>query len=96
MYRTPLSYAAGNGHESVVKLLLETENVDVDCKDLTTGRTALSYAAEKGSLIVVEDLLSTGKANVDSRDRTGRKPLRWAIEEGREEVAKLLRDKMYR
>jgi ankyrin repeat protein len=94
-YRTPLSYAAGNGHESVVKLLLETENVDVDCKDWETGRTALSYAAEKGNLTIVEDLLATGRANVDSRDRAGRKPLRWAIAKGNEEIAKLLRDKMY-
>jgi ankyrin repeat protein len=38
--RMPLSYAAENGHEEVVKLLLE-QAVDVDSKD-KYGRTALS------------------------------------------------------
>lgn len=36
--RTPLSRAAGNGHEGVVRLLLAIGRVDVDSKDLE-GRT---------------------------------------------------------
>ncbi|KAL4911904.1 ankyrin [Aspergillus aurantiobrunneus] len=39
--RTPLSWPAERGHEEVVKLLIQTGMMDVDCKD-TYGRKPLS------------------------------------------------------
>jgi ankyrin repeat protein len=57
--RTPLSWAAGRGHEAVVKLLLETGMVDVDSKD-TTGQTPLSWAAGGGHETVVKLLQLLG------------------------------------
>ena len=69
--------AAGDGHEAVVKLLLDTGKVDVSSKD-GSGRTPLSWAAEKGHEAVVKLLLDTGKVEVDSEDVHGRTPLSWA------------------
>jgi ankyrin repeat protein len=58
--RTPLSWAAGQGHEEVVKLLLQTGKVDVDSKDTEYGRTPLSWAAEEGHEEVVKLLHQAG------------------------------------
>ena len=64
--QTPLSWAAENGHEAVVKLLLE-KGADVECKS-NDGRTPLWWAAEKGHEAVVKLLLEKG-ADVESKDR---------------------------
>jgi hypothetical protein len=89
--RTPLSWAAENGHETVIKLLLATGEVDVDSKDTEYGRTPLSWAASNGHEAVVKLLLETGKVDVDSKDTEyGRTPLWWAARNGHEAVVKLL------
>ncbi|KLU84520.1 hypothetical protein MAPG_03561 [Magnaporthiopsis poae ATCC 64411] len=86
--RTPLSYAAENGHRAV-KLLLVTGKVTIDSKD-QDRRTPLSYAAEAGHEAVVKQLLATGKADVDSKDNYGQTPLSWAAKNGHAAIVKLL------
>ena len=96
--RTPLSYAAQKGHETVVKLLLQTGKVDVDSKD-EDGRTPLSYAVEGGHEAVVRLLLDSG-ADVKRRLRyvdwvkgTGQTVLMLAVENGHEAVVVVLLDR---
>ena len=55
--QTPLLWAACNGHEAVVKLLLATGQVDADSKD-TANRTPLWWAARHGHEAVVKLLQS--------------------------------------
>ncbi|PBK85113.1 hypothetical protein ARMGADRAFT_1067102 [Armillaria gallica] len=57
---TPLSYAAQWGGIEIVEMLLQSDKVDVDCKD-STGRTPFSYAAQRGATEIVEMLLQLDK-----------------------------------
>ncbi|KAK3986791.1 ankyrin repeat domain-containing protein 17 [Cladorrhinum sp. PSN332] len=86
---TPLSLAANEGHEAIVKLLLGTGKVDIDAKD-EQGRTTLSLAAERGREAIVKLLLGTNKIDVDPKDEYGRTPLSLAADEGHKAIVKLL------
>lgn len=88
-YRTPLSNAAQAGHENVVKLLLDTRQVDVDSRD-AKQRTPFSYAAARGHEGVVHLLLDTGGVDVNSQDEKQRTPLSYAAWLGQEGVVQLL------
>ena len=87
--RTPLSWAAENGHEGIVRLLLELEAVSFDSSS-KSGRTPLSLAAENGHEGVVRLLLGQKDVNPDSSNNDGRTPLSWAAENGYEGVIGLL------
>jgi ankyrin repeat protein len=87
--QTPLSWAARNGYEAIVKLLLATERVDIDSKD-NFGRTPLWWAAQNGHEAIVKLLLATEGVDVDSKDNSGQTPLWWAARNGHEAIVKLL------
>ncbi|KAF3389705.1 hypothetical protein DPV78_011774 [Talaromyces pinophilus] len=88
--RTPLSWAAENGYEGVVKVLIEKGAV----RDLVdkNGRTPLSWAAENRREAVVKVLIEKGAA-VDSVYKSGRTPLSWAARWGNKTVVKVLIEK---
>ena len=87
--RTPLAWAAHNGHEAAVKVLLGWEDIDSDKPD-SDGRTPLSFAAQGGHEGVVKVLLGREEVNPDKPDRYGQTPLSFAALYGHEGVVKIL------
>ncbi|KJK66021.1 ANK ankyrin repeat protein [Aspergillus parasiticus SU-1] len=88
--QSSLSWAAWNGYEATVRLLLATGKVDVESKS-SDGQTPLSLAARRGHEGVVRELLTTGNVDINSKDsKYGQTPLSWAAERGHEAVVKLL------
>jgi len=85
----PLAWAARNGHEEVVKILLGWEEVNPDKPD-DGNRTPLSFAAENGHEGVAKILLGREEVNPDKPDNNGRTPLSFAARCGHEEVVKIL------
>ena len=86
---TPLSWAAYNGHEEVVKILLGRKEVNPDKAD-KGGHTPLSDAARNGHEGVVKILLEREEVNPDRQDKWGRTPLSDAVRNGHEGVVKIL------
>lgn len=76
---------------TVVKLLMDHDNVEVNSKD-QDGRTPLSCAAEDGNKTVVQTLMNQGKVEVNSKDEDDNTPLAWAAGRGHTAVVKLLVD----
>jgi len=86
---TPLAWAARNGHQEVVGVLLRRGGVNPE-KGYNDGRTPLSYAAWNGHERVVEALLGSGEVNADKPDIYGQTPLSYAAWGGGEGVVKIL------
>jgi ankyrin repeat domain-containing protein 50 len=87
--RTGLHWAAGNGHEAVVGLLLERADVEADSRN-KNGQTPLSCAAERGHEAVVKLLVERADVEADSKDRFNRTPMSYAAAYGHEAVVRLL------
>ncbi|OBT85043.1 hypothetical protein VE02_07148 [Pseudogymnoascus sp. 03VT05] len=86
---TPLSWAASSGHEAVVKLLLQRDDVVPDSKD-NYNRTPLTWAAFKGHDAIVKLLVELDNVEADSKDKGGQTPLSSAARWGNEGPVKLL------
>lgn len=89
--RTPLSFAAAEGHTTIVEVLLATGQINIESRDTEFSQTPLSWAARNGHEAVVKLLLATGQVDIDLKDpRFGQTPLSWAAENGHEAIVKLL------
>lgn len=92
-HRTPLSYAAERGHCRIIRLLLDTAQVEVSPSHRQPGRSPLAWAAASGHTAVVALLLDKG-ADVEGMDYSyGRTALSFSAENGHEAVVSTLLDK---
>ena len=86
---TPLSVAAMEGHEDVVKLLLNRHDVDVNHKD-SDGYTPLFLATTGGHKAVIETLINREDTDLNSKDRHGDTPLSEAAQQGHDAIVRIL------
>jgi ankyrin repeat protein len=87
--QTPLKLAVAYGHEEIVKLLVERDDVDVNSRD-ELGYSPLTYAAGAGHKTMVQLLLKRNDIEVNLDCGMGWTPLSWAAKNGQEAVVKLL------
>ena len=81
---TPLHHAAGHGHLTTLRSLLE-HGCLLDTH-ATNGRTVLHHAAEGGNVAVIKELIIR-KCNVDATDEKNCTPLHIAAAKGNTEAA---------
>jgi len=87
--RTPLSWAAKNGHEGTVKMLLERKDVNPDRTDTEYGRTPLTWATLRGRYGIVRMLLERKNAHPAMPDNVNQNPQSVAPSESHDNVARI-------
>ena len=88
--KTPLMYALWNHQNSVVELLMQNDNVDVNCED-NDGATALHHAVdvdnETGARMLLADIRLQ---DINHKNRRGLTPLMRAVTRVKVNCATLL------
>ena len=88
---TALTWAAIRGHEGVIKMILEREDVNPNQADTEYGWTPLEWAADSGHSGVVKMLLQREDVNPDrAGSKYGQTPLSRAAGNGHLGVVKML------
>ncbi|RPA96534.1 hypothetical protein L873DRAFT_1791529 [Choiromyces venosus 120613-1] len=86
---TPLLYAVVKGHDRMIKLLLQREDINPDISN-RWGQTPFFCAAALGYDVVVQLLLQEENLNPEEPDELGRSPLLLAAANGHVRVVELL------
>lgn len=86
----PLHWAAHNGHNFMIELLLQRGSTAIDSVN-KYGRTPLHFAAWKGHDSTVKLLLQRGSTSLNFPDSNGRTPLYFALWGGHDSTAKILK-----
>ena len=86
---TALIVATKEGHDGIVKVLLEQEGVDPNIVDVDS-RTPFSWACKSHYMEAVRMLLERNDVNPDAADHRGRTPLSWASGDGFTEIVRVL------
>ena len=75
---SPLLYAARNGHEAVVKIIVVHDDIEVNTKD-QDGCSLLSYINKYGNEAAVKMLVSQDNVEVNTKDKTGHCLMPWKM-----------------
>ncbi|ORX75779.1 ankyrin [Anaeromyces robustus] len=86
---TPIIYHCLEGHNEIVKEMLNYDNVDITSKDLS-GRTCLHYACYNNGYDIVEKLISKNKIDINSKTIEGNTPLHSAVYKNNLRMVELL------
>jgi len=89
--RTPLFWAAAEGHDGVVRHLLSVTDVDPNRGD-DSGYAPISYAAKFGHEGIVKQLLSVKGIDPNRKDDLGKTPLLQAVQLGYDGIVNQLLD----
>ena len=87
--QTLRGWAASDGHEAVVNILLARDDVDPGLKN-DSGQKLLSLAVSNGREAVVNLLLARDDVDPDLKNDSGHTPLSLAVSNGHETIVELL------
>ena len=83
------------GHDELVRMLLEREDIDTNQADTVFGRTPLSCAAWCGNASVVKMLLERNDVRIATLDSYNQTPLSLALSEEHDEFVRILQQSRF-
>jgi ankyrin repeat protein len=86
---TSLILASRDGHNEIVQILLEQQNINVNQQN-ERGETALIWASLNGYIEMVKMLLENKEININQQDQRERTALMWSSMKGHTEIVKIL------